>query len=140
MNKQYTPALYFISIWIVIYSYLYIFKIFPYNPIILLNIVIAFTIINIVNILNNYNENTLLYYFIITNTLLKLPPLLMIYKDKIVNNDIIFSVIFVTIYIIFMKIIDVDIIKVYKNYNDFILNKNNGKMSEIYYYIKYNNR
>ena len=140
MNKQYTPALYFISIWIVIYSYLYIFKIFPYNPIILLNIVIAFTIINIVNILNNYNENTLLYYFIITNTLLKLPPLLMIYKDKIVNNDIIFSVIFVTIYVIFMKIIDVDIIKVYKNYNDFILNKNNGKMSEIYYYIKYNNR
>lgn len=140
MNKKYTPALYFISIWIVIYSYLYIFRIFPYNPIILLNIVIAFTIINIINILNNYNENTLLYYFIITNTLLKLPPLLMIYKDKIMNSDIIFSVIFVMIYVIFMKIIDVDIIKVYKNYNDFILNKNNGKMSEIYYYIEYNNR
>lgn len=140
MNKKYTPVLYFISIWIVIYSYLYIFRIFPYNPIILLNIVIMVTIINIINILNNYNENTLLYYFIITNTLLKLPPLLMIYKDKIMNRDIIFSVIFVMMYIIFMKIIDVDIITVYKNYNDFILNKNNGKMSEFYYYIKYNNR
>jgi len=140
MNKKYTPALYFISIWIVIYSYLYIFRIFPYNPVILLNIVIMITIINIINILNNYNENTLLYYFIITNTLLKLPPLLMIYKDKIINSDIIFSVIFVMIYIIFMKIIDVDIITVYKNYNEFILNKNNGKMSEIYYYIEYNNR
>jgi hypothetical protein len=140
MNKKYTPALYFISNWIVIYSYLYIFRIFPYNPVILLNIVIIITIINIINILNNYNENTLLYYFIITNTLLKLPPLLMIYKDKIINSDIIFSVIFVMIYIIFMKIIDVDIIIVYKNYNEFILNKNNGKMSEIYYYIEYNNR
>lgn len=36
MDKKYIPVLYFLSVWIVLYSYLYIAKIFPYNPIILL--------------------------------------------------------------------------------------------------------
>lgn len=137
MEKKYIPALYFLSVWIVLYSYLYIAKIFPYNPIILLCIAIGFYIINIGNIIYNYNENTLLVYYIIINSLLKLPLLLMVYRDKINYNDIIFSVIFIIIYVIFMILINEDIICIYKNYTDFIINKNNGIMGELYYYINY---
>jgi hypothetical protein len=137
MEKKYIPVLYFLSVWIVLYSYLYIAKIFPYNPIILLCIATGFYIINIGNIAYNYNENTLLVYYIIINSLLKLPPLLMVYRDKINYNDIIFSVIFIIIYVIFMTLIDEDIICIYKNYTDFIINKNNGIMGELYYYINY---
>jgi len=53
MDKKYIPVLYFLSVWIVIYSYLYIAKLFPYNPIILLYIAIGFYIINIGNIAYN---------------------------------------------------------------------------------------
>jgi hypothetical protein len=137
MEKKYIPVLYFLSVWIVLYSYLYIAKIFPYNPIILLCIATGFYIINIGNIAYNYNENTLLVYYIIINSLLKLPPLLMVYRDKINYNDIIFSVIFIIIYIIFMTLIDEDIICIYKNYTAFIINKNDGIMGELYYYINY---
>jgi len=137
MENKYIPVLYFLSVWIVLYSYLYIAKIFPYNPIILLCIATGFYIINIGNIAYNYNENTLLVYYIIINSLLKLPPLLMVYRDKINYNDIIFSVIFIIIYVIFMTLIDEDIICIYKNYTDFIINKNNGIMGELYYYINY---
>ena len=137
MNKEYIPILYFLSVWIVLYSYLYIAKIFPYNPIILLCIATGFYIINIGNIAYNYNENTLLVYYIIINSLLKLPPLLMVYRDKINYNDIIFSVIFIIIYIIFMTLIEEDIICIYKNYTAFIINKNDGIMGELYYNIIY---
>lgn len=137
MEKKYIPALYFLSVWIVLYSYLYIAKIFPYNPIILLCIATGFYIINIGNIAYNYNENTLLVYYIIINSLLKLPPLLMVYRDKINYNDIIFTIIFIIIYVIFMTLIEEDIICIYKNYTDFIINKNNGIMGELYYHINY---
>lgn len=137
MENKYIPVLYFLSVWIVLYSYLYIAKIFPYNPIILLCIATGFYIINIGNIAYNYNENTLLVYYIIINSLLKLPPLLMVYRDKINYNDIIFSVIFIIIYVIFMTLIEEDIICIYKNYTDFIINKNDGIMGELYYYINY---
>jgi len=137
MEKKYIPVLYFLSVWIVLYSYLYIAKIFPYNPIILLCIATGFYIINIGNIAYNYNENTLLVYYIIINTLLKIPPLLMVYRDKFNYNDIIFSVIFIIIYVIFMTLIDEDIMCIYKNYTDFIINKNDGIMGELYYYINY---
>jgi len=137
MEKKYIPVLYFLSVWIVLYSYLYVAKIFPYNPIILLCIATGFYIINIGNIAYNYNENTLLVYYIIINSLLKLPPLLMVYLDKINYNDIIFSVIFIIIYIIFMTLIEEDIICIYKNYTAFIINKNDGIMGELYYNIIY---
>jgi len=137
MENKYIPVLYFLSVWIVLYSYLYIAKIFPYNPIILLCIATGFYIINIGNIAYNYNENTLLVYYIIINSLLKLPPLLMVYRDKINYNDIIFSVIFIIIYVIFMTLIDEDIMCIYKNYTDFIINKNDGIMGELYYHINY---
>ena len=61
----------------------------------------------------------------------------MVYRDKINYNDIIFSVIFIIIYIIFMTLIDEDIICIYKNYTDFIINKNDGIMGELYYHINY---
>ena len=137
MEKKYIPVLYFLSVWIVLYSYLYVAKIFPYNPIILLCIATGFYIINIGNIAYNYNENTLLVYYIIINSLLKLPPLLMVYRDKINYNDIIFSVIFIIIYVILMTLIDEDIICIYKNYTVFIINKNDGIMGELYYHINY---
>ena len=89
----------------------------------MLCIATGFYIINIANIAYNYNEHTALFYYIIINTLLKIPPLLMVYRDKINYNDIIFSFIFIIIYVIFMTLINEDIICIYKNYTAFIINK-----------------
>ena len=36
-----------------------------------------------------------------------------------------------------MTLIDEDIICIYKNYNAFIINKNNGIKGELYYHINY---
>lgn len=58
------PIMNFLSLWIVIYSYIYILNIMPYNPLILLYIAIGFYIINFFNILSkvdDYNNSSIIY-------------------------------------------------------------------------------
>jgi len=117
--------IYFLSIWIVIYSYLYIFNIVPYNPIILLYIAILYSLLNTIYIIYKYNENTLLYYYIFINILLKIPPFLLIYNNKVSHNDKIFTTIFIIVYLIFIAFTGKNTICIYKNNTDFIINKNN---------------
>ena len=122
----------FFSIWIFIYTIAYIFKLVPYNPIILICIALTFFIISLIIIIYNLNRNTLLFYYIMINTIAKIIPLFIIIDNKISNNDIIFTVYFVLLYLIYMQYIKEDIICVYRNYIEFIIDKDKGKESSFY--------
>lgn len=134
------PIMNFLSLWIVIYSYIYILNIMPYNPLILLYIAIGFYIINFFNILSkvdDYNNSSIIYYNIV-NLLMKIPPYLIIINMK--NNnitiiDVIFSIIFIIIYTIYMNMLKIDIYELYKSCTDFIIDRNKGIPDEFYCYI-----
>jgi len=131
----------FFSIWIFIYTIAYIFKLVPYNPIILICIALTFFIISLIIIIYNLNQNTLLFYYIMINTIAKIIPLFIIIDNKISNNDIIFTVYFVLLYLIYMQYIKEDIICVYKDYIDFIIDKDKGKETSFYnIYIQLQNK
>jgi len=122
----------FFSIWIFIYTIAYIFKIVPYNPIILILIALTFFVFSLFIIIYYLNENSLLFYYIMINTIAKIIPLFIIINNKITNNDIIFTVYFILLYVIYMQIIKEDIICVYRDYIEFIIDKDKGRESSFY--------
>ena len=125
----------FISIWIFIYTIAYLLKIVPYNPIILISIALIFFIASLFIIVKNLNERSLLIYYLIINFIGKVIPLFIIINDKITNNDIIFTVYFILIYVIYMLIMKEDIICVYNDYIEFIIDKDKEREGAIYHYI-----
>jgi hypothetical protein len=122
----------FLSIWIFIYTIAYLLKLVPYNPIILISIALIFFILSLFIIIKNLNEKSILIYYIIINFIGKVIPLFIIINNKITNNDIIFTVYFILIYVIYMHIMNDDIICVYNEYIEFIINKDNGGESLLY--------
>jgi hypothetical protein len=131
----------FFSIWIFIYTIAYIFKITPYNPIILISIALTFFVFSLFIIIYYLNENSLLFYYIMINTIAKIIPLFIIINNKITNNDIIFTVYFILLYVIYMQIIKEDIICVYRDYIEFIIDKDKGRESSFYnIYIQLQNK
>lgn len=140
MTNIITPDKFF-SIWIFIYTIAYIFKITPYNPIILIFIALTFFIITLLIIIYKLNEKSLLIYYLIVNIIGKLIPLFIIFNDKITNNDIIFTVYFILLYVIYMQIIKEDIICMYSDYIEFIIDKDKGREGGLYkYYIQLQNK
>jgi len=101
-----------LSFWIILYSICYLQKIFPYNPIILLYISLS-SVIMLLYVLLNY-ENDILIYIIILNLMIKVPFIILIYRKKINMIDIIFTIIFISIYIIYIKLINEDVFTIYK--------------------------
>ena len=131
----------FFSIWIFIYTITYIFKITPYNPIILICIALTFFVFSLFIIIYNLNEKSLLFYYIMINTIAKIIPFFIICNDKITNDDIIFTIYFILLYVIYMQIIKEDIICVYRDYIEFIIDKDKGRESSFYnIYIQLQNK
>jgi hypothetical protein len=140
MTNIITPDKFF-SIWIFIYTIAYIFKIVPYNPIILIYIALTFFVFSLFIIIYYLNENSLLFYYIMINTIAKIIPLFIIINNKITYNDIIFTVYFILLYVIYMQIIKEDIICVYRDYIKFIIDKDKGRESSFYnIYIQLQNK
>lgn len=125
----------FISIWIFIYTIAYLLKIVPYNPIILISIALIFFIASLFIIVKNLNERSLLIYYLLINFIGKVIPFFIIINNKITNNDIIFTVYFILIYVIYMLIMKEDIICVYNEYIEFIIDKDKESEGAIYHYI-----
>lgn len=127
----------FLSFWIILYSIGYIFKIFPYNPIILLSIAIAFFIFAMIIILYYKNEKSLPLYFFIIN-FIKLPIFAMIYyqNKKINSYDIIFTIYFIVFYIIYIELVSDNIFCIYYNLINYIINYNNGRTYSHLFYEK----
>ena len=125
----------FLSIWIFVYTILYFLGIFPYNPIILISIALTFFIISLFIIIPRLNERSLLTYYITINTFGKIIPLLFIINRKITICDILFTFSFIIIYIIYMLIVNDDIVSVYRDYIEFIINRDKAREGAIYHEI-----
>jgi len=125
----------FLSIWIFIYSIAYLLKIVPYNPVILISIALTFFVFSLFIIIPRLNERSLLLYFITINSLGKILPLLLIINNKITNSDIIFTVYFILIYVAYMLVVKDDIYCVYKDYVEFIIDRDRAREGAIYHYI-----
>jgi hypothetical protein len=122
----------FLSIWIFIYTIAYLLKIVPYNPIILISIALIFFLASLFIIVKNLTERSILTYYVLINFIGKIIPLFIIINNKITNNDIIFTVYFILIYVVYMLIMNEDIICVYNEYIEFIIDKDNGGESQLY--------
>lgn len=125
----------FLSIWIFIYTIAYLLKIVPYNPIILISIALIFFIASLFIIVKNLNERSLLIYYLLINFIGKVIPFFIIINNKITNYDIIFTVYFILIYVVYMLIMKEDIICVYNEYIEFIIDKDKESEGAIYHYI-----
>ena len=127
----------FLSIWIFLYSLAYLFNLVPYNPIILICIALTFFVFSLFIIIPRLNERSLLLYYITINTLGKILPLLLIINKKITNDDIVFTVSFILIYVAYMLIVKDDIACVYLDYVEFIINRDRAREGAIYHYINH---
>jgi hypothetical protein len=125
----------FLSIWIFLYTIVYLIGIAPYNPVILISIALTFFIISLFIIVPRLNERSLLTYYITINTLGKIIPLLFIINRKITTGDIVFTVSFILIYVAYMLIVKDDIVCVYTDYVEFIIDRDRAREGAIYHEI-----
>lgn len=137
MKKQITLDK-FLSYWIVLYSFGYVLKIFHYNPIVLLGVSIIVFAVAVIIALYYHNKNSNLFYYFIINFFAKIPIFLIIYNNNpgMTHKDIIFSILITLIYILYIKVIDDDILCVYKDLLLFIINKEDGREGPLYKYYK----
>jgi hypothetical protein len=140
INNIYIRSDYIFSYWIFLWFILYLLKLVPYNPklIIILGIIeILFTLIYL--IVKNASLRKITK-FIIINIIIKFIPLLLIYKDPLMKKDIYATVILVLIYAIWMYINDVNVIKVYQKLINSYLEKKSfsGTYTSQLYDIIYN--
>ena len=125
----------FLSIWIFLYTLAYLSGIVPYNPVILISIALTFFVISLFVIGPRLNERSLLTYYVTINTLFKIFPLLFIINRKITVSDIIFTVYFVLIYVVYMIIVKDDVVCIYTDYIEFIINRDRAREGAIYHEI-----
>jgi hypothetical protein len=128
----------FLSFWIVLYSFGYVLKVFPYNPIVLLGISILVFSFAVIIALYYHNKNSNLFYYFVINFLAKIPIFIIIYNNNpgMKHCDIIFSVLIILIYILYIKAVDDDILCVYRDLLLFIINKEEGREGPLYKYYK----
>jgi hypothetical protein len=125
----------FLSIWIFIYTFAYFLKIVPYNPVILISIALTFFLFSLFIIVPRLNERSLLTYYIVINTLGKILPLLILMNTPITVSDIVFTVYFILTYVVYMLIFKDDIVCVYIDYVEFIIDRDRAREGAIYHYI-----
>jgi hypothetical protein len=123
----------FLSIWIFVYTILYFIRIFPYNPIILISIALIFFVFSLFIIIPRLNERSLLTYYIAINTIGKIIPLLFIINREITTADIVFTLSFILSYVAYMFILKEDIVFVYKDYIEFIIDRDKAREGAIYH-------
>lgn len=131
MNNIISPDR-FLSIWIFIYTIAYLLGIVPYNPILLIGIAIIFFACGLVITIYNLNEKSLLLYYFTINFIGKVIPFFIIINNKITNSDLVFTIYFILLYVIYMQIINDDIICVYRDYMQFIIDRDKGREGALY--------
>lgn len=123
----------FLSIWIFIYTILYFLGIVPYNPVILISIALIFFVFSLFIIIPRLNERSLLIYYITINTIGKIIPLFFIINREITTADIMFTLSFILSYVAYMFILNEDIFSVYKDYIEFIIDRDRAREGAIYH-------
>ncbi len=130
------PADRLLSAWIFIYAVLYIFRLVSFNPIILLYIAYGFVIYSSIFILAYGTDINRYYFYIAINTFFKVIPIMIVQNDKITINDMIFTVIFILIYVVYMTAIREDIICIYRDLVLHVIDKNKGRETSVARFIR----
>lgn len=125
-----------LSAWIFIYAVLYIFKLVPFNPIILLYIAYGFVLYSSFFILAYGTDINRYYFYIALNTFFKVIPIIIVQNDKITSNDIIFTGVFIMVYIIYMALIREDIVCLYRDLVLYVIDKNKGRETSIARFVR----
>jgi hypothetical protein len=125
----------FLSIWIFIYTIAYFLKIVPYNPIILISIALIYFIGSLFIIIPRSNERSLLTYYITINVIGKAIPFILIFNNKITYDDLVFTLYFILAYIIYMQVFEEDIICAYREYVEFIIDRDSCSEGAFYHYF-----
>jgi len=125
----------FLSIWIFIYTIAYFLKIVPYNPIILISIALIYFIGSLFIIIPRSNERSLLTYYITINVIGKAIPFILIFNNKITYDDLVFTLYFILAYIIYMQLFEEDIICAYREYVEFIIDRDSCSEGAFYHYF-----
>ena len=131
MNNIISPDR-FLSIWIFIYTIAYLLGIVPYNPILLIGIAILVFACGLVITIYSLNDKSLLLYYFTINFIGKVIPFFIIINNKLTNDDLVFTIYFILLYVIYMQIINDDIICVYRDYMQFIVDRDKGREGAIY--------
>jgi hypothetical protein len=125
-----------LSAWIFIYAVLYIFRLVPFNPILLLYIAYSFVIYSSFYILA-YGTNINRYYFyLLINSVFKIIPIIIIQNDKITSHDIMFTGVFVLVYVVYMSLIREDIVCTYRDLVLYVIDPNQGRETSIARFIR----
>lgn len=116
-----------LSVWIIFYFILFVLNVVEYNPLILIIISIIFQVISILYILY-FKKNVInILVFLIVILMFKISMFIYIFLTKllkITNNDIVFTILFIIIYILYITIQNESL---YSIYNDLLLNYVNEK-------------
>jgi hypothetical protein len=126
------------SYWIFIWFLFYYFKLTKYNPLFILIVGYIITFGELLYLISKKTNKYNLIKFTIINIIIKLIPILLIYKTKISFKDLEISLYIILIYIITMAIININPIKFYKKMlNTYIHDDNKYKsfFSKFYDYI-----
>lgn len=122
-----------ISFWFVIWFLLYYFDIIKYNPLIFLIIAYVINIVETIYLymmtsINKYNLNK----FIIINVIIKFIPIILLINKSgflINNQDILFGIYLINIYLILLIIFNKNPFKTYEKLMDGYINNTNFKTS-----------
>lgn len=117
-----------ISYWIFIWFLIYYFNFTSYNPFFLLVLGFVFNICNMFYMLfKKMNAKAIVYSFVVTFTKF-IPILLLVYENRgyIDVKSLNFSLIFVVIYLLYMRLTNTSLIKAYS-----IKEKNNTPLANI---------
>ena len=117
-----------ISYWIFIWFLIYYFNFTSYNPFLLLVLGFIFNVFNIFYMLfKKMNDKVIVYSFVVTFTKL-IPILLLVYENRgyIDVKSFNFTIIFVVVYLLYMRLTNTSLIKAYS-----IKEKNNTPLANI---------
>jgi|LakMenEpi03Aug12_release.lakeMendotaPanAssembly.Ray.scaffolds.fasta_scaffold915203_2 hypothetical protein len=125
-----------LSAWIFIYAVLYIFRLVPFNPVLLLYIAYAFVIYSSFFILAYGTDINRYFVYVAVNSFFKVIPIMIVQNDKITSNDVIFTGVFVLVYVIYMAFLCEDIVCLYRDLVLNVIDKNKGRETSIIRFIK----
>jgi hypothetical protein len=126
-----------LSAWIFIYAVLYIFRLVPFNPILLLYIAYAFVIYSSFFILAYATDINRYFFYIALNTVFKVIPIMIVQNDKITSSDVVFTGVFVLIYVAYMAFLREDIVCLYRDLVLNIIDKDQGRQTSVANFVRH---
>ena len=124
-----------ISVWILVYFILYKLKLVKYNPIILFYIGLLFVIFGCFYVLIYGKITNRVLLFIFVNLFIKVIPIILIYKDKIQSSDMVFTCIYIIVYMLYLAIVKDNAIDLYRDIIINLVDDKKGRQVDIFKYM-----